>query len=56
VSRSLGYEDNGEAIVERRGLPAEQVHLRLTRERWERSDRPQVELDGVEVCKEFFGV
>ena len=56
VSRALGYEDNGEAIVERRGLPAEQIHLRLTRERWEHSDRPQVELEGVEACREFFGV
>jgi RimJ/RimL family protein N-acetyltransferase len=56
VSRSLGYQDNGEAIVERRGRPAEQIHLRLTRERWERRDRPLVELEGVELCREFFGV
>jgi RimJ/RimL family protein N-acetyltransferase len=56
VSRSLGYEDNGDVIVERRGLPAEQVHLRLTRERWEGRERPLVELEGVERCQDFFGV
>jgi RimJ/RimL family protein N-acetyltransferase len=56
VSRALGYEDNGEEIVERRGLPAEQIHLRLTRERWEQRERPRVELEGVEACREFFGV
>lgn len=56
VSRSLGYEDNGAAIVERRGIPTEQIHLRLTRERWERSHRPLVELERVEVGREFFGV
>jgi RimJ/RimL family protein N-acetyltransferase len=56
VSRSLGYQDNGEVMVERRGLPAEQIHLRLSRERWEGIDRPPVVLEGVELCREFFGV
>jgi RimJ/RimL family protein N-acetyltransferase len=56
VSRALGYEDNGEVIVERRGLPAEQIQLRLPRERWESIDRLRVELEGVEACREFFGV
>jgi RimJ/RimL family protein N-acetyltransferase len=56
VSRALSYEHSGEVIVQRRGLPAEQIRLRLSRARWEQSARPQVELEGLEACREFFGV
>jgi RimJ/RimL family protein N-acetyltransferase len=56
VSRSLGYLENGESVGERRGLPAEEVGLRLTRERWERTDRPAVQVQGVESCLDFFGL
>ncbi|HVB13363.1 MAG TPA: GNAT family N-acetyltransferase [Candidatus Dormibacteraeota bacterium] len=55
VSRTLGYEENGELVVQRRGLPAEQVSLRLTREHWELTDRPKVQVEGVERCLELFG-
>jgi len=55
VSRSLGYRTNGELTVERRGLPARQIHLRISREGWEQSDRPRVELEGVESGAECFG-
>ena len=56
VSRSLGYEENGELVVERRGLPAEKVSLRLSRERRALTDRPEVHVAGVERCLDFFGV
>ena len=56
VFRSLGYEENGELVVERRGLPAEKVSLRLSRERWALTDRPEVHVAGVERCLDFFGV
>lgn len=55
VSRALGYEENGTLVVERRGLPAQQVSLRLSRERWENSDRPEIQVEGVERCLDFFG-
>lgn len=55
VSRSLGYEENGEILVGRRGLPAETVNLRLSRARWELGDRPQVQVEGLEGCLDFFG-
>jgi RimJ/RimL family protein N-acetyltransferase len=56
VSRSLGYQENGELVVARQGLPAEQVSLRLSREQWERGERPQVRIEGLEGCRDFFGV
>ncbi|MGC2191173.1 MAG: GNAT family N-acetyltransferase [Candidatus Dormiibacterota bacterium] len=56
VSRSLGYLGNGEFVVERRGLPAVEVGLRLTRERWELTERPAVQVQGVESCLDFFGL
>jgi len=55
VSQVLGYQENGEMPVERRGLVAEHVGLRLTRERWELSDRPEVEVEGMERCRDYFG-
>ncbi|MGH7643918.1 MAG: GNAT family N-acetyltransferase [Candidatus Dormibacteria bacterium] len=56
LSRSLGYQENGEFLVERRGLAAEQLGLRLTRERWEATARSPVVVEGVEGCLELFGV
>ncbi|MGC1907985.1 MAG: N-acetyltransferase, partial [Candidatus Dormiibacterota bacterium] len=56
VSRSLGYEENGVLVVERRGIRAEQVGLRLTRVRWESTTRPAVHVEGVESSLELFGV
>lgn len=56
VSRSLGYVENGESVVERRGLAAAQVDWRLTRERWEVTDGPAVTVEGVDRCLDFFGI
>ncbi len=56
VSRSLGYRENGEFIVDRRGRPADQVGLRLTREQWEGTDRPDVSVEGAERSLGLFGV
>ncbi|HEY6538668.1 MAG TPA: GNAT family N-acetyltransferase [Candidatus Dormibacteraeota bacterium] len=56
VSSSLGYQENGRTLVARRGEPAEHIELRLTREQWERTDRPEVELEGLDGCRELFGL
>jgi RimJ/RimL family protein N-acetyltransferase len=56
VSRSLGYEETGQFTVERRGRSAERVSLRLTRAQWELTSRPNVRVDGVDHCLNFFGV
>jgi len=56
VSRSLGYRENGEVVVERRGLPAAQISLRLSREQWEEVERPEVEVEGIGHSLDLFGV
>jgi RimJ/RimL family protein N-acetyltransferase len=56
ISHSLGYEENGAAVLERRGQPAENISFRLTRERWEQLDRPEVELEGLDGCLDLFGL
>lgn len=55
VSKALGYEQNGESLALRRGRPERQIRLRLTRERWERSRRDDIEITGLEPCLELFG-
>jgi RimJ/RimL family protein N-acetyltransferase len=56
TSRSLGYEENGVTVLERRGRPAEHISFRLTRERWEQLDRPEVEMEGLDGCLDLFGL
>lgn len=56
VSRSLGYLENGELVAVRRGMLAEQVALRLRRDQWEQTERPQVVVEGLEACRDLFGV
>jgi RimJ/RimL family protein N-acetyltransferase len=56
TSRSLGYQDNGRKLVLRRGQPDEIVHLVLDRESWEGQTRPQCSIEGLEGCREMFGL
>lgn len=58
VSTSLGYERNG---IRRRPHPRGEgfvtaVQFRLTKPRWEETERPQVTIEGLEECLEMFGV
>jgi len=55
VSESLGYERNGETLALRRGRPSRQLRLRLTREAWESRRRDDIELEGLDPCRELFG-
>ena len=56
VSAKLGYEDNGWDYVARRGERARIRHYVLTRERWERQQRADIEIDGLEKCREMFAL
>ncbi|GMA25807.1 hypothetical protein GCM10025864_35660 [Luteimicrobium album] len=57
VTRRLGYEPNGTAVVAREGKATTENRYRLTREAWEaQTDRPDVELHGVEPVREFLGL
>jgi len=56
TSRSLGYEDNGLETVLRRGTPDRMVRLRLTRADWLRRRRDDIAIDGLEACRDQFGL
>jgi len=55
VTRKLGYEDEGQRRVVRRGEPAWLVGFRLSRDRWERDRRNDISIAGLEPCLELFG-
>ena len=53
VSRRLGYQDNGVALIVETGGVAELQHLRLTKDRWAFGD--QVEVENLGPCRRWFG-
>lgn len=54
VSRALGYEEIGRRTVLRRGLPTELIDVRLDRSKWRQAEHPQVDVIGLEECRDFF--
>ncbi len=56
VSRSLGYQPNGEHLHARGDGRDRMVHLRLTREDWTARARPVTEIIGLEACRPLFGL
>ncbi len=56
VSRTLGYEPNGTAWATRQGNPAQLTAWKLTRKRWERNRRDDIQLTGVEACLPVLGL
>jgi RimJ/RimL family protein N-acetyltransferase len=55
VSRSLGYEPNGEVMGLRRDSPDRATKFRLTREVWGRSRRDDIRIEGLDSCLDLFG-
>jgi RimJ/RimL family protein N-acetyltransferase len=54
VSKAFGYEDNGVAVVDRRGRPDRVINLRLERDHWEAVRRADITIEGLEPCLPFF--
>ncbi len=50
VSRSLGYVENGDDLMLRRGEPDRLIRLLLTREEWEQRRRDDIEIVGLDGC------
>ncbi|MBA2608102.1 MAG: GNAT family N-acetyltransferase [Actinobacteria bacterium] len=50
VSRSLGYAENGEDLMLRRGEPDRLIRLLLTRAEWEKRRRDDIEIVGLDGC------
>ena len=56
VSRALGYVEDGTETMSPRGEAVIATRYLLTRERWERTERPPVEISGLEPCLPLFGI
>ena len=55
VSESLGYEPNGYTYVIIRGEPRREINLVLERDRWAARRRDDIEIEGLDACRELFG-
>jgi RimJ/RimL family protein N-acetyltransferase len=54
VSRALGYEESGRRTVLRRAAPSEVLELTLTRSAWDAAPHVDVEVTGLDECRDFF--
>lgn len=56
VSRRLGYEHDGVSVDARDGEALVSDRLRLSRERWRGTVRPEVAVHGLDACRPMFGI
>jgi RimJ/RimL family protein N-acetyltransferase len=56
VSEAIGYERNGYDRLAPEGVAREHVRYRLTLEGWRSRPRPAVEVEGLDGCREMFGL
>lgn len=56
VSRSLGYDENGRGSLAPRGVARETQLFRMSVEGWRSRPRPPVEIEGLEACRDMFGI
>jgi RimJ/RimL family protein N-acetyltransferase len=54
TSRAVGYEENGEALGHRRDGSGRTLRFRLSRQTWEGRRRDDIEIVGLEGCREMF--
>jgi len=56
VSRSLGYADNGYRWMAPRGEPRQEQMFLMTREMWQSRPRPQINVEGLDACRDMLGI
>jgi len=56
VSRSLGYAEDGRGALAPRGVSRETQRFRMTDELWRSRPRPPGEIEGLDACREMFGI
>ena len=56
VSRSLGYRENGRGSLAPEGVARETQRFRMTVEDWRSRPRPDLAIEGLEACRDMFGV
>jgi RimJ/RimL family protein N-acetyltransferase len=54
VSRAVGYQENGEARGRRREGSGRTIRFRMDRAQWERKRRDDIEIIGLERCRDLF--
>ena len=55
VSLRLGYQHDGEMLLERRGEPTRHLRFRLTRDAWQQNHFDGIEVRGLESCLALLG-
>jgi RimJ/RimL family protein N-acetyltransferase len=55
VSRALGYTEDGDEILPRRGIASRQIRLKLGRTDWETNRRDDIVIEGLEPCLPLLG-
>lgn len=56
VSRALGYLPNGHGRLAPEGVARQTERFRMTRQGWTARPRPPVVIEGLEACRELFGL
>jgi RimJ/RimL family protein N-acetyltransferase len=56
VSRSLGYDDNGRGSLAPEGIARETQLFRMSVDGWRSRPRPTVAIDGLDACRDLFGI
>jgi len=56
VSRGLGYDENGRGSLAPEGIARETQKFRMSAERWRSRERPPVVIEGLDACREMFGI
>jgi RimJ/RimL family protein N-acetyltransferase len=56
VSHKLGYEDNGRGRLAPEGVARETQLFRMTLQRWRSRPRPPVRIEGLDACRQLFGI
>ena len=56
VSRSLGYAEDGRGALAPRGVSRETQRFRMTADAWRSRPRAAVEIEGLDACRDMFGI
>ena len=56
VSRSLGYAEDGSGALAPRGVSRETQRFRMTADAWRSRPRAAVEIEGLDACRDMFGI
>ena len=56
VSLAIGYQPNGFGQLAPRGVPRTTQRFRMTLDDWRARRRPEVRIEGLEPCRELFGL